>query len=112
MFNKDRKRDLHFVIAHYAGAVSYNCDGFLEKNRDLLTFDLVELLQSSRCEFIQALYPKGDSSAGADRKHSLAAQFQKQLTRLMAQLNRSPVQPYIAALRTFKHQPPLPPPPV
>uniref|UniRef100_A0A8C6YF54 Myosin IE n=1 Tax=Naja naja TaxID=35670 RepID=A0A8C6YF54_NAJNA len=36
-----------FIIHHYAGKVSYDMDGFCERNRDVLFMDLVELMQSS-----------------------------------------------------------------
>ncbi|MEQ2205865.1 hypothetical protein XENOCAPTIV_016607 [Xenoophorus captivus] len=36
-----------FIIHHYAGKVSYDADGFCERNRDVLFTDLIELMQSS-----------------------------------------------------------------
>uniref|UniRef100_A0A673A6E3 Osteoclast-stimulating factor 1 n=1 Tax=Sphaeramia orbicularis TaxID=375764 RepID=A0A673A6E3_9TELE len=36
-----------FVIHHYAGKVSYDINGFCERNRDVLFTDLIELMQSS-----------------------------------------------------------------
>jgi myosin heavy subunit len=33
----------HFIIKHYAGEVEYDTYGFLEKNRDTLTDDLIEV---------------------------------------------------------------------
>lgn len=36
-----------FVIHHYAGKVSYNAQGFCERNRDVLFNDLIQLMQSS-----------------------------------------------------------------
>ncbi|KAL8184814.1 UNVERIFIED_CONTAM: Unconventional myosin-Ie, partial [Gekko kuhli] len=36
-----------FVIHHYAGKVSYDMEGFCERNRDVLFTDLIELMQSS-----------------------------------------------------------------
>uniref|UniRef100_A0A8D0D419 Osteoclast-stimulating factor 1 n=1 Tax=Sander lucioperca TaxID=283035 RepID=A0A8D0D419_SANLU len=36
-----------FIIHHYAGKVSYDADGFCERNRDVLFTDLIELMQST-----------------------------------------------------------------
>ena len=43
-------------MQHYAGPVGYDGEGFLEKNRDTLNFDLIELLQKSTSGFINTLY--------------------------------------------------------
>jgi myosin-1 len=37
-----------FTIHHYAGKVSYEVDGFCERNRDIFFNDLVELMQNSQ----------------------------------------------------------------
>lgn len=36
-----------FIIRHYAGNVSYNVEGFCDRNRDVLFLDLIQLMQSS-----------------------------------------------------------------
>ncbi|XP_058714612.1 unconventional myosin-If isoform X3 [Poecile atricapillus] len=47
-----------FVIHHYAGKVSYDVNGFCERNRDVLFTDLIELMQSSEYGFIRMLFPE------------------------------------------------------
>jgi myosin heavy subunit len=76
-----------FIIKHYAGEVSYESVGFLEKNRDTLSEDLLELVGSSKLPLMSALFPPA-AAAGkvADRKASLATQFQRQLDQLMQTL--------------------------
>uniref|UniRef100_A0A3Q1IYT7 Osteoclast-stimulating factor 1 n=1 Tax=Anabas testudineus TaxID=64144 RepID=A0A3Q1IYT7_ANATE len=36
-----------FIVHHYAGKVSYDVNGFCERNRDVLFNDIIELMQSS-----------------------------------------------------------------
>ena len=45
-----------FKIVHYAGEVSYDADGFVEKNRDTVFVDLLEMCKSSSNPFIQELF--------------------------------------------------------
>ena len=47
-------RDHEFTIRHYAGEVAYNCEGFVEKNRDRLQENLVELLTEVPCRLCAA----------------------------------------------------------
>lgn len=50
---KPKTQKPYFGIKHYAGEVNYLVDGFLEKNRDTLRQDWLEVLQSSSHELIK-----------------------------------------------------------
>ncbi|XAR64014.1 Myosin ATPase [Bertholletia excelsa] len=93
------ERGKAFSVCHYAGEVMYDTTGFLEKNRDLLHLDSIQLLSSCTCHLPQifasnlraqtdkpvlgALYKSG----GADsQKLSVAAKFKGQLFQLMQRL--------------------------
>jgi myosin heavy subunit len=48
--------EVSFGINHYAGKVVYNAKGFLEKNRDNLSANLVECMKSSRIDLVVELF--------------------------------------------------------
>jgi hypothetical protein len=78
-----------FTVRHYAGVVAYNSVGFLEKNKDTLTEDLLAVLAGSRNTLLNVLFPKNVQQSTAQRKSSLSKQFQKQLRDLMTVLNKT-----------------------
>ena len=49
-----------FLIQHYAGAVTYNAEGFVEKNRDQVFVDLLEMCKRSQNPFVQLLFREID----------------------------------------------------
>ncbi|KAF1881143.1 hypothetical protein Lal_00023176 [Lupinus albus] len=85
-----------FSVRHYAGEVLYDTNGFLEKNRDPLPSDSIQLLSSCTCELLQLFsktlnrYQKQSYSvhAGApdSQKQSVGTKFKGQLFKLMHQL--------------------------
>merc|ERR1719435_799219 len=50
-------KNAHFAISHYAGIVSYNVTGWLEKNKDPVNDSVVEVMKStSVCELLVLLW--------------------------------------------------------
>merc|ERR1712080_425623 len=50
-------KNAHFAISHYAGIVSYNVTGWLEKNKDPVNDSVVEVVKStSSCELLVLLW--------------------------------------------------------
>lgn len=86
-FSSSFKVPMQFNVKHYAGHVTYDGTGFLEKNRDTLTDDLLELLTESGSPFVKGLFPAEQSSA--NKKASLSKQFQQQLKQLMFELHKT-----------------------
>merc|ERR1719259_243045 len=94
------KSDLNqaFGINHFAGTVFYSTSGFLEKNRDTFSADLLGLLTSNlnNNKFLKTLFSnQGESSKSA---RTLSSQFKRSLDALMATL--AACQPYF--VRTIK----------
>ncbi|KAI8527288.1 hypothetical protein RHMOL_Rhmol12G0063500 [Rhododendron molle] len=91
-----------FTVCHYAGEVMYDTTGFLEKNRDLLHLDSIQLLSSCTCHlsqiFASNLLAQSEKpvvgalhkSGGADsQKHSVASKFKDFTVRFSLQVQFS-----------------------
>uniref|UniRef100_A0A7N8XK57 Myosin VC n=1 Tax=Mastacembelus armatus TaxID=205130 RepID=A0A7N8XK57_9TELE len=52
LFEKPRLSSQAFVVQHFADKVEYQCKGFLEKNRDTLYEELVDILRDSKFPFL------------------------------------------------------------
>jgi myosin heavy subunit len=100
---KPRLSRTAFGVLHYAGEVMYETPSFLEKNRDTLYDELVELVQGSSVEFIAGLFPPGnfmllshlicylhtriDQNSAA--KRTVSTQFKEELNNLMKTLSET-----------------------
>ena len=92
-FSKHPLKREEFMVTHYAGVVSYNIIDWLEKNKDRLKDDMIDLLLTSQCKFISSLIPKqDDENVGSGRRLTVAGSFRQQLLDLMKVINST--QPY------------------
>uniref|UniRef100_A0A8C5CYU8 Myosin VIIBa n=1 Tax=Gadus morhua TaxID=8049 RepID=A0A8C5CYU8_GADMO len=91
-----------FGIRHFAGVVFYDSQGFLEKNRDALSADVIELVETSTNQLLKQAF-KTDLAPGTaraclflnmltKRSPTLIGQFRKSLEALMKAL--AACQPY------------------
>ncbi|MBA0738934.1 hypothetical protein Gogos_012247 [Gossypium gossypioides] len=93
------EREKAFTVSHFAGEVTYDTTGFLEKNRDLLHLDSIQLLSSCLCHlpriFASNMLNQSEKpvvgplhkAGGADsQKLSVATKFKGQLFQLMQRL--------------------------
>ncbi|XP_054838494.1 unconventional myosin-VIIb [Eublepharis macularius] len=120
--------DTVFGINHFAGAVYYESKGFLEKNRNMLSSDIMQLVHSSKNKFLRqifqvdatinvAAFGRGSirhlgvdpALKGTDtikRMSTLGGQFKQSLEQLMKIL--STCQPYfIRCLKPNDHKKPM-----
>uniref|UniRef100_A0A8D2ZDH6 Osteoclast-stimulating factor 1 n=1 Tax=Scophthalmus maximus TaxID=52904 RepID=A0A8D2ZDH6_SCOMX len=75
-----------FIIHHYAGKVSYDAEGFCERNRDVLFTDLIELMQSSEIAFIRALFPENLNAEKKGRPTTAGSKIKRQANDLVSTL--------------------------
>ncbi|WVZ66361.1 hypothetical protein U9M48_015595 [Paspalum notatum var. saurae] len=91
------EQDGAFKICHYAGEVTYDTTGFLEKNRDPLHSESIQLLTSCKCElpkhFASVMISDSQSKSSLSwhsvvdtQKQSVVTKFKAQLFKLMQQL--------------------------
>ncbi|NWW86774.1 MYO5B protein, partial [Rhynochetos jubatus] len=110
-FQKPKRPTDAFVVCHFAGKVEYQCDGFVEKNRDAVPEELVGLLRASKSVLLaEPFLEEGDGAVSLQSrrssglrmpgrlsrrslpssqksKKSIATQFKASLTRLMEMLS-------------------------
>uniref|UniRef100_A0A8C9WI17 Methyl-CpG binding domain protein 3b n=1 Tax=Scleropages formosus TaxID=113540 RepID=A0A8C9WI17_SCLFO len=108
-FSKPRMSSTAFIVSHFADTVQYECVGFLDKNRDTVFEEPINILRASQSELVAELFqqdpaggalslsglnssiPNGSLRSGkrAHREHKLTVgfQFRQSLQLLMDTLN-------------------------
>ncbi|XP_067370667.1 unconventional myosin-Va isoform X2 [Channa argus] len=98
-FQKTRMSNSAFIILHFADMVQYECDGFLDKNRDTVFEELINILKASQSELVAELFQEQGNvpsvangsirSGKRAREHKLTVgfQFRQSLQMLMDTLN-------------------------
>ena len=61
-FSVPRRVPNGFTIEHYAGAVTYHTEHFLDKNRDFVVAEHQGLLQGSGSPYVRMLFPPDDDT--------------------------------------------------
>ncbi|XDV53287.1 hypothetical protein PO909_021839 [Leuciscus waleckii] len=105
-FEKPRMSNTAFIILHFADKVEYQCDGFLEKNKDTVNEEQINVLKASKVALLVDLFqdeetpaaqsttaPSGRAKIGRstqsfrENKKSVGLQFRNSLHLLMDTLN-------------------------
>ncbi|KJD99955.1 hypothetical protein I311_06450 [Cryptococcus gattii NT-10] len=115
VFKRPRFQQGAFTITHYAHEVTYDVEGFVEKNRDSVPEEHLSLLQSSTngflCEVLAFALKSSEASSQQSfktplvvskrvtpRKHTLGSMFKNSLTSLMDTINNTNVH-YIRCIK-------------
>ncbi|KAL9642746.1 hypothetical protein ABK040_009823 [Willaertia magna] len=86
--NPLKKED--FTVVHYAGEVSYNTKNWIEKNRDILKDDIIDVLQRSKISLVAKDFcpEKKDFTPKKEKKPTtVSGGFRKQLSDLLDVIN-------------------------
>ncbi|XP_050924994.1 unconventional myosin-Vb [Lates calcarifer] len=105
-FQKPRMSNTSFIIIHFADKVEYQCEGFLEKNRDTVYEEQINILKASQFQLVADLFhdkddpPPSKSSRvnvraaksvpkvpNKDHRKTVGHQFRSSLHLLMETLN-------------------------
>ncbi|XP_046695571.1 unconventional myosin-XIX isoform X2 [Silurus meridionalis] len=82
----------HFIVAHYAGKVSYQIEGMMEKNKDPVPPELLSLLQKSEDPLLQSLFADSNTEEnprGHSKVVTVVSKFKNSLENLMKILHRT-----------------------
>ncbi|XP_068455850.1 unconventional myosin-Va isoform X1 [Clinocottus analis] len=63
LFEKPRMSNRAFIIQHFADKVEYQCDGFLEKNKDTVNEEQINVLKASKFPLLVELFQDGEKAA-------------------------------------------------
>ncbi|XP_071328216.1 unconventional myosin-Vb isoform X3 [Trachinotus anak] len=105
-FQKPRMSNTSFIIIHFADKVEYQCDGFLEKNRDTVYEEQINILKASQFQLVADLFHEKDDpppqkssrvnvrpakstprAPNKDHRKTVGHQFRSSLHLLMETLN-------------------------
>lgn len=87
-YSRPRFGETEFIIAHYAGPVTYCVSGFIAKNNDSLHKDLTDLMSRSTCEFTSVLIPPpAKPRSKMTGTMTVGRKFRDQMSNLMATLS-------------------------
>jgi len=111
-----KDRELQFTVHHYAGSVMYTATGWLERNKDNISDDVIELMRSSKNSIIAEVFAaegvKQENADGAEKKvtkagaDTVATKFKSSLSQLMETIGKTSTQ-YVRCIKPNKNKSPM-----
>lgn len=95
-----------FTVHHYAGGVTYTTDGFLDKNKDAISLDLLQALQGSSLKLLQDLASTMENRQTAKNSLTVGSFFREQLRTLVDTLESTNLH-FIRCIKPNPEQAPL-----
>lgn len=118
-FDKPRLSNRAFIIHHFADKVEYQCLGFLEKNKDTVNEDQINVLKKSQFEMLLKLFEDDGKASSSTKKQSttgrsgqtenkktVGLQFRQSLHLLMDTLNATTPH-YVRCIKPNDHKAPF-----
>ncbi|KAM7414758.1 hypothetical protein PAMA_019528 [Pampus argenteus] len=120
-FDKPRLSNRAFIIHHFADKVEYQCVGFLEKNKDTVNEEQINVLKKSKLDFLLKLFEDDDKAPSStnrltntgrsgqtqrDNKKTVGLQFRQSLHLLMDTLNATTPH-YVRCIKPNDHKAPF-----
>ncbi|XP_061773262.1 unconventional myosin-Va-like isoform X2 [Nerophis ophidion] len=118
-FDKPRLSNTAFIIHHFADKVEYQCDGFLEKNKDTVNEEQIHVLQNSKFDFLLKLFEGNEKTTSSSKsitgksgrsqrgnKKTVGMQFRQSLHLLMDTLNATTPH-YVRCIKPNDHKKPF-----
>ncbi|CAJ1056485.1 unconventional myosin-Va-like [Xyrichtys novacula] len=69
-FDKPRLSNTAFIIHHFADKVEYQCGGFLEKNKDTVNAEQINVMKKSKFDLLVKLFEDDETTASSSNKRS------------------------------------------
>jgi len=97
-FDEIKQKSNWFIVKHFAGPVNYCTEGFLDKNKDQLSNDIIECMGKSSNPFVVNLFQndskysevlnpdeakKEETGGKKKKKYTVSSEFKDQLSSLM-----------------------------
>ncbi|KAK3241344.1 hypothetical protein CYMTET_48878 [Cymbomonas tetramitiformis] len=88
-FTRPRMGEESFLLSHYAGKVAYEIKGCVNKNRDFLHHDALDMLHTSELALVQGMVEDLEVQVTARAKNTVSYHFRNNLHELMELLESS-----------------------
>ncbi|XP_059191522.1 unconventional myosin-Va-like [Centropristis striata] len=119
-FDKPRLSNRAFIILHFADKVEYQCEGFLEKNKDTVNEEQINVLKNSKVDWLLRLFEDDEKATSStnkrtgvtgraskrDTKKTVGLQFRQSLRLLMDTLNATTPH-YVRCIKPNDHKSPF-----
>ncbi|KAG8012720.1 Unconventional myosin-Va, partial [Nibea albiflora] len=118
-FDKPRLSNRAFIIHHFADKVEYQCVGFLEKNKDTVNEEQINVLKNSKFDLLLKLFEDDEKAASSankrtgvlgragqaqrENKKTVGLQFRQSLHLLMDTLNATTPH-YVRCIKPNDHK--------